>query len=68
MVQELAHELGEYLAMLQPIAVFVNTVGSQTGSSGESPTNQPRPSSRTFLKGWFVGTRASGEMYENSRP
>src|SRR5262249_10366202 len=30
--------------------------------------NQPRTSFRIFLSGWFAGTRASGEMYENSRP
>ncbi len=27
-----------------------------------------RTSSRIFLSGWFAGTRASGEMYENSPP
>jgi hypothetical protein len=33
-----------------------------------SSPNTSRTSFRIFLSGWFAGTRASGEMYENSRP
>jgi hypothetical protein len=41
MVQKLGHERRKHLAVLQPGSRFlVKAVGSQTGASGESPTNQ----------------------------
>jgi hypothetical protein len=40
MVQKPGHELCEHIAVLQPFPVLGEKVKSQTGSSGDSPTNQ----------------------------
>src|SRR5437660_8074321 len=50
------------------IAVLTTAIERSGCDAAFSSPNTSRTSFRIFLSGWFAGTRASGEMYENSRP
>ena len=50
------------------IAVLITAIERTGCDAAFSSPNTSRTSFRIFLSGWFAGTRASGEMYENSCP
>jgi hypothetical protein len=49
-------------------AIALGYANGPFGDLGFSSPDTSRIRFRIFVSGWFAGTRASGEMYENSRP